>query len=228
MTLAELKFKKTIHQAFDRLRGEVSSDDSDAEIAKAFLAFLDHSAQKILVRHRKSGKTFEACYFDAWYKRLLSANPTEHEKHVRSYLASVDGRLLLPFLDELRNAADEMGMPWECAETLLREALHVYEDEHRARRPFPKAQRGSLNPPPILGERDGNVARRRAVLRKMMRSRQPPHALDICVEWDGLKIPVPDAWQPNISKWQQALKECSNKVHKLISVDRRKIRERTT
>jgi hypothetical protein len=105
MTLVELKFKKTIHRAFDRLRGELSSDDSEAEIAKAFLAFLDQDAQKILVRHRKSGKTFEASYLDAWYKRLLSANPTEHEKHVTSYLAFAEGRLLLPYLDELRNAA---------------------------------------------------------------------------------------------------------------------------
>jgi hypothetical protein len=151
MTLAELKFKKTIHQAFDRLRGELSSDDSEAEIAKAFLAFLDQSAQKILVRHRKSGKTFEASYFDAWYKRLLSANPIEHEKHVTSYLASAEGRLLLPYLDELRNAADDIGMQWERAGTLLRETLHKYGDRHGARRSPQKAQNGSLDLSPDFG-----------------------------------------------------------------------------
>ena len=80
-----------------------------------------------------TGKTFEASYLDAWYKRLLSANPTEHEKHVASYLAFAEGRLLLPYLDELRNAADEIGMRWELAETLLRETLHKYDDGHEAR-----------------------------------------------------------------------------------------------
>ena len=119
-----------------------------------------------------TGKTFEASYFDAWYKRLLSANPTEHEKHVTSYLAFAEGRLLLPYLDELRNAADEIGMRWELAETLLRETLHKYDDGHEARQSPQKAQHRSLNPPPILGERDENVARRRTALRNMMRSRQ--------------------------------------------------------
>lgn len=228
MTLVELKFQKTIHQAFDRLRGELSSDDPEAEIAKSFLAFLDQSAQKILVRHRKSGRTFEASYFDAWYKRLLSANPIEHKKHVTSYLASAEGRLLLPYLDELRNAADEIGMQWERGEALLREALHEYGDRHGARRSPQKAQRSSLNSPPILGERDENVARRRTALRNMMRSRQPLHALEICAGWDDLEVPVPDRWQPDISKWQQALKKCPNRVHKLIWVDKWKIKERTT
>lgn len=228
MTLADSKFKKIIHESFDRLRGDLSSDDPPAEVAKALLAFLDQSAQKILVHHRKSGKTFEASYFDVWYKGLLSANPIEHEKHVRSYLASAEGRLLLPYLDELRNAADEIGMQWERAELLLREILHNHHDGPRARHASSKAQGGPLDPSPIVGERDGNVARRRAALRTMMRSRQPPHALDICAEWDDLKIPVPDSWPPDVSSWQQALKRWPNKVHKLISIDRRKIRERTT
>jgi hypothetical protein len=202
MTLVESKFNRVTHETFDRLRRELSSDISRAEAAKAFLAFLDLGAQTILVRHHRSGdKGFEVSYFDAWYKNLSIAKRAEREKCVQSYLASAEGRLLLLHLDELRTAADEVGIQWERAEALLREILREHEEGGRTP-PVSRTQRGSLRPREILGERDGNVARRRVVMRNMMRSKESLHALDVCKEWDDLGIPVLDVWRPAVSTWQ--------------------------
>ena len=229
MTLTESKFKNIIRTTFDRFCGQLSSDETPAEIAKTVLAFLDQGAQKILVQNRKSGKTFEVGYFDAWYRNLSAANPAEHEKHIKSYLIPAESRLLLPYLDELRNAADDMCLDWERAETLLREFLGEDKKRRHTVQRTPQGSQNSSGRLSLTGERDPNVAARRTELRNMIRSGQCPSALTVCIRWDSRGIPVPYRWQLlGISKWQEAIKKCPQNVYKLISVDKLKIKKRST
>jgi hypothetical protein len=221
--LAESKYQRIVLETFNRLCTDVSSGLSESDVASALVTFLDLGKTEILTRNLKRGQTRKSTYFEAWCKRLHIATPAEHRQHVSMYLGTTDGRLLLPYLDELFEAASEIGIKWDRAEVLLRESLLN-----------PKLRRKQFSPSTKhFGERNKDVAARRAVLAGMgAQKKDIPHSA-VCRKFDFESITVPERWiqkhgvdRDGKTRWQQALKRCPNLVRKLISTDIRKIRDR--
>jgi len=83
--------------------------------------------------------------------------------------------------------------------------------------------------PSIRGERDRDVAARRAELRNMLRSNKHPTAKQVCTRWDFCDIKPPEAWQEKgFTTWMKAYDDrgFQPNVKKLISTDKRRVLER--
>lgn len=94
-------------------------------------------------------------------------------------------------------------------------------------KPLADPGRGELIDVEIRGERDPNVAARRAELRNMLRSGKTPTTQSVCKRWDSENIKVPEAWtEEGIATWQKAfqLQTHRGRVKKLVSKDSNFIR----
>lgn len=227
-SVAEARFKKIAENLCTHMSTELASDTPTSATADAFIDFLDRGEREVPVHPRKNGKIFPASCLDIAYKQLMIASPSDYQKVVVPYLTSPEGRLFLPYLYELKDAAIEIGIKWEQAEKVLRELLHGYSGRRSSPRPTRDSLRGTDTPRKSLkGERDSRVAARRVHLRQMMRLGARPTDIQICRRWDAERIPTPEAWQSKgISMWEVARKKIPNNLHKLISIDVSRIRKR--
>ena len=157
MILAESKYQRIILGTFKTLSADLSPELSESGFASAFVSFLDLGKTEILTRNLRSGQTYQATYFEVWCKHLHIATPGEARQHVISYLGTADGRLLLPYLDDLFESAVEIGIKWDRAEILIRETLLKQK----------RSRKQLLSPNGRSGERNKDIAARRAVLRRM-------------------------------------------------------------
>lgn len=227
-TVVEARFRKIVENTCAQIGAELASDFSTVATANSFMDFLDRGAREVVVRPRKNGQTRRASCLDVAYKHLMTASPNDYQKIVVPYLTSPEARLFLPYLYELRDAGVEIGLKWEQAEKVLRKFLHGQSGPKRVRR-IPKGaltRRGVIRKS-LKGERNADVASRRAHLRTMMSSGSRPHVVKICQRWDAERIQTPEAWQSKgILTWGEARKKIPNNLHKLISVDVSRIRKR--
>jgi hypothetical protein len=222
VTLAESKYHRIVLDTFKKLCNDLSAELPESDAAAAFVAFLDLGKTEILIRNRKSGQTYASTYFEAWCNHLHIATPEEYRQQVRSYLSTSDGRLLLPYLDDLFEAAMEIGIKWDRAEILIREALLRS-----------KLSRKQVRPKSRSGVRSKDVAMRHAVLRRMGGQVRSLRHSDVCKNFDSENIKVPESWiqtkgvnPVGQNPWQEALKKCPKLVHKLISTYMSRIRDR--
>ncbi len=130
-------------------------------------------------------------------------------------------------LSTLRKMGQALGLEWDPIDAVLREQVAMIPLGRSGGRRSKDEKLLNAEPTGIEygGERSSDVAARRTEIRNMMRSDPRISTRDICKRLDYRGIPVPDSWTiEGKVTWQETLLKYPNKVHKLISVDRARIR----